>query len=391
MERPEGAVSDQAPNLFSSSLEIDPGYEGEHYFFQVNASVTTPVRTRFDVELLYFKMDRNDIPRKVYETVVRQETTGQLSFRVAVLKRPLWAGWYRLRITYAADRQPRTITDELPVKEGEVQVTTDWKYGTEEMRNRQVQGAEERARRDYLDLMEMIRSVRKYMKENRRSEPTSEIKKWFEQTRKKLQEIRNSNLRRPRYDGRTAEYNFLENRTAYFLRHDLNRTEKILDRAQQLIQLENPDQEQTEEYRERLREVQESASRTIALLGIVPPIPEQGRERLERTLGELEGQFSSLIELLQTERSNGAYPREEIRGKVTEILRGLAIAGSDIPDLPGFLYKRIQAIGRDMTRIIQGTDQEGERLSRKDIQELHERFQETKQMAESYMEELKND
>ncbi len=391
--------SEQAKKYFPSGIKVTPAKKEREekpalHSFQVEADTELPHRTIVNVLLHYQKTMRKGeepIDHKVGQDALRVDQNGGLKTSLLDMKRPLWAGPYKLTIQVNPDHQSNRIRNQLPETEDPITYRKTWYYGTEEKREKQKEEAIKQAQEDLHATLRLAGELRRKLRSVRTGNETLEDwKKWSKNWDRRVQKIERSNRRRPTLDGYYLEFSFHEEKTGYFLKYHLKNLRELHEKADTLLRSDEVSRKETRTFRKTYRKLRKKIETTLVKrLNLPVPLSRKKQKQFRKTLNNLSDRFRKLRDHTEarseaTDFENWSETARKHVDQIREILFQLD------PDVPDFLYRRFTELTEPLNKFARSLSKEqGNHTDT--FKSLYNSFTDVRERSRTYLQKLNRD
>ncbi len=384
--------------LFPGDVEYRPvSANGKNYLF-LRCKTRLPSMTRVKLELYYVR-GQPPIDYLTHRKTVRVQDNGHIETRVLGLKRPLWAGKYKLVLTLKPSDQIPEVKKKLKQVDHALRRTRSWFFGTKEKLKKQRKQALDTARRDLkttLNLAEELKTKFSTFIQRRKqidqSFPAPSYlnlaRKWLNWSlrwTRRYQNVKKSNERRPRFNDRTISFFFAEDRTAYFLKYDLQKLNELYQMAREELWSTEQSPKSARVFRKKYRNLRQSVSDTMVFLNLVVPMEKEDRKALRRQLNKMDNTFSEIHSYLSNSAGKD-LPTDKIQQNLNKVLGGLLQLNDDLPDL---IYRRFLQLTQKLNSFSSdlSTMNRSEALKRFEV--TRKKFENLRKLTQSFLEAMK--
>jgi len=389
-------------NLFPGNASHKPVTANDKHYFYVEDETRLPPLTRVKVELYYVR-GKPPISYLTHREITRVTDSGHLKTRVLGLRRPLWAGKYKLVFTLNPANQIPKVKKKLNDRvDNALRRTQTWFYGTKEKRKKQREKAMKAARRDLKaalqlagDLKQKLTNLLQQRKTTRDGPPivarlnlALDWWTWSRTWQKQLNTVRRRNRRRPRLDGRTISFFEPESSTAYFLGADLKNLRELYDLAWAALASDFANSEAARRFQKKHSQLRTSVSRTMISLNLVVPLPETDRKAFRKNLEKMQDLMTEMETLLTnaTEDAPDDDWSARLQNRITSLLQLLLGLNTEIPDV---IYQRFLKLTQQLNRFSNDLGNRSPAAARKAFNPLKKQFRNARDLSTSFLKAMK--
>lgn len=362
-EKAAGADQERVRDVFPGSMSVSPTSRKGRRYFQVRMQADLPQLTRVKLSL-YFVSGDPPTEELVAERIRRVSGTGHIEADLLGLKRPLWAGCYRLVAHVNPNRQVPSVLRELESLQKPVRRETNWYHGTPDQRKRQEQRAMEQARSDFRQFLLLSSQLKRFVMASASSSTYSVCAVhpfmirvrlpqywliWSEQWKDRLRALQSSNRKRPRFEGRPVSFFFMESRTAYFLQTYLQGLQDLFEQSNVLMWSGDLNTDQVNTFRKSYRDLRDQVIRTMEMIGLTVPLSPKQQRQMKRLLKRFSSHLDNMLQFADGPASElNREKRARIRTHVNGLQSVLFRVDASVPDL---LYRQVFDLSKHLQQL----------------------------------------